>query len=122
MIFALMKGWWLTFARLPRAAHIAIGLVALIAAFLIWDHFDDKAAVNDFEAEQEAKAAPAREKAAEQRAQDAIINTKSEEDMHHAIDSAPKGGDLSPAAHALACERLRKLGRVPPTCRSEGTD
>lgn len=70
----------------------------------------------------ERQAMKAREAAADQRAADAIRNTKSEENLHHAIDTAPPGGELSPAAHALACERLRARGRIPASCRPAGGD
>lgn len=98
-----------------------IGGLGLVAAFFIWLALHDHAVVARHEAKVEAAAAPAREKAAAERVRDAAINTKNEEDLHHAIDTAPAGA-ISPAAHALACERLRKLGRVPAACRSSGGD
>lgn len=82
----------------------------------------DGAVIAKYEAKKEAKAAPAREAAADQRLEDQIINTKNEEELIDAIEAAPQGGTLSPAARALACQRLRKLGRIPPACRPEGGD
>ena len=95
----------------------------LIAAFTLWLALHDRAVVADHEAAVEAAAAPARDAAADQRVADAITNTRNEQDLHNAIDTAPaNGGVLSPAAHALACERLRQLGRIPPACgRASGS-
>jgi uncharacterized membrane protein YebE (DUF533 family) len=77
----------------------------------------DASVVNDYKAKQEAAAAGAREDAANQRVIDASTNAQSEEGLHNVIQAAPSGGTLSPAAHALACERLRRNGRVPESCR-----
>jgi hypothetical protein len=111
-----------TILGLPRWVQ-GFGLIALaVAAFLIWDHFDDRAAVKAADAKREAAAQPARDEAADQRTKDATTNSKTEEDLHDAIDSAPTGGSLSPAARSLACRRLRNLGRIPASCRSEGGD
>jgi D-arabinose 1-dehydrogenase-like Zn-dependent alcohol dehydrogenase len=105
-----------------QALALGLGAVAILALCVgLWLHFHDRAVIRDHEAKREASAAVAREKAAEERTADAIVNTRNEEDLHHAIDTAPKGGEISPAAHALACERLRKLGRVPAACRPAGS-
>lgn len=113
---------FLKLVALPRWVKAA-GLIALaVAAFLIWDRLDDKAAVDRHVAKQEAKASKAREAATDQRAADAATNSQNEKDLHDAIDAAPKGGSVSPAALALNCERLRKLGRIPPACRRDGGD
>lgn len=107
-------------------ASRTLGVVTLIAlAILLFfggKALYDRSVVNDYKAQQEVKAGKAREAAAETRVEDAIKNAKNEEDLHDAINAAPKGGSLSPAAHALACERLRKLGRVPPACRPASGD
>ena len=112
---------WLAFRALPKWAHGAILIAAAIVAFLIWDHFDDKQAVQQAEQKREAKAAPAREQASEERVSDAAKNAVQQENYREAIESAP-GGELSPAARALACQRLRNIGRIPPACRPEGSD
>lgn len=79
----------------------------------------DASVINQHEAEREVKAGAAREDAADQRVVDAIKNAQSEEELHDVIEAAP-GGVLSPAAHALSCERLRRYGSVPPACRPQG--
>lgn len=105
----------------PRWAQGVALLVAAIVIFVAWDAYDDWRVVKDHEAKREAKAAPAREKAADKRIEDDRANRELEEEYRDAIDKAP-GGELSPAARALACERLRRVGRVPPACRSESGD
>lgn len=100
--------------RLPLA-YIA-SAIAIIALLSVLKGCYDASVRKDYRAEVEAKAGQAREEAADQRVKDALTNTANEKDLHHAIDTAPKGGELSPAAHALACERLRKLGRSPAAC------
>jgi hypothetical protein len=106
--------------RFRRAAAIALAVVALVALLATLKGCYDRSVVNQHEAEREAKATDARETAAAERLDDAATNAKSEQEMHDAIDNAPKGGQLSPAAHALACKRLRDLGRVPASCRPAG--
>ncbi|MDE1917649.1 MAG: hypothetical protein KGJ57_18280 [Sphingomonadales bacterium] len=106
---ALFKRFWPAFAAL-----------GVIAAFGIWLAVHDRKVIANHEEVVEAAAATARDAAAGQRVQDAVINTRNEQDLHHAIDTAPTGGALSPAAHALACERLRQLGRVSTACGSAG--
>lgn len=99
---------------------ILLGVVLVLGAYQTYDFFNDRAAVAEHEREQEAKAAKQRAKADDERVADAAKNAQSEKDLHNAIDDAP-GGTLSPASHALACERLRKLGRFPAACGSEGS-
>lgn len=103
------------------AAMTLFALLCLLKA--IYDH----RVISDHEAKREVKASGAREAAAEEAARDTLINQRNEKDLHDAIDTAtrdlpPGDGRISPAAHALACERLRKIGRVPPACRPEGGD
>lgn len=99
------------------ALIVAIALLSLLRA--IYEHHviarhDEKIA---------AAASGARERSAEEAATDTIINTRNEKDLHDAIDKAPPGdGRITPAAHALACERLRKIGRIPEACRPQGGD
>lgn len=108
--------------RKPLAAGLlvvaAIALLAALWGIWLWQH--DKGVIDAHEAKREARAGEAREAAADERVADAIRNTTNERELHDAIDTAPTGGELSPAARALACERLRKLGRIPPACRPEG--
>jgi hypothetical protein len=105
------------------AKPVAIGsaVVLLIALLSLGKCVYDASVVDAYKAKVEAKAAPAREKAADRRAADTITNTKNEKDLHDAVNSAP-GGALSPAAHALACERLRKAGRKPAACGPDRGD
>lgn len=97
-------------------------LVILIVAILsIGKCAYDRSIIDAHDAAREAAAGQAREDAADQRVKDAITNAKNEEELHDVINAAP-GGTLSPAARALACERLRRLGRIPPACGPSGGD
>lgn len=104
--------------RLPLA--YVLSAIAIIVALSALKGCYDASVRKDYRAEVEAEASEAREEAADQRVKDALTNTANEKDLHHAIETAPKGGELSPAAHALACERLRKLGRSPAACGPAG--
>jgi len=99
---------------------IALGLL-LIAVLSLGKCAYDASVIEQHETEREVKAGAAREDAADQRVDDAINNAKSEEELQNVIEAAP-GGELSPAARALSCERLRRIGRIPPACRSQGGD
>jgi hypothetical protein len=104
-----------TLKRIPTFAWYILAGVALIAAFLIWDARDDKAAVEAANNAVEAEAGKAREAAAGQRVKDALDLQAEEKELKDVIQQAPEG-DLSPAAHARACELLRRQGRFPTTC------
>jgi hypothetical protein len=105
-----------------RVLGIGVLVVAAVLLFILGKTLYDRSVVNDYKDQVEVRAGKAREQAADQRVEDAAKNAKNEEDLHDAVNNAPKGGDLSPAARALACERLRKLGRVPAACRPQGSD
>lgn len=83
--------------------------VAVVVVLAIWwaiDRYGDRRVEAD-RAEREAAAQVARDAAAEARATDAAINAVTERSLHDAIQTAPSG-TISPAAHALACARLKK--------------
>jgi hypothetical protein len=105
-------------ARIAGFITLAILLVAVLS---LGKCAYDASVIEQHETEREAAAGPARENAADQRTADAITNAQNEEELRDVIEAAP-GGEISPAAHALACERLRRIGRVPPACRPEGGD
>ena len=109
----------------PKAAR-ALGLVILaillLALLSLGKCAYDKSVIEEHEQAREVKAGAAREVAADRRVEDQAVNAKSEEELHAKIDAAPKGGTLSPAAQSLACERLRRVGRIPPACRPASGD
>lgn len=114
-------------ARLvPSWAWLVAGIALVACLGAIWLHFHDKGVVADHEARLEARAAPAREHAADRRAADAIANTEQKEAYHEAIATAvAREGDRAPgpAAVALNCERLRRAGvALPAACRPGGGD
>ncbi len=106
--------------RLQRAVAIVGMVIAALALLAILKGCYDHEVIKRHQAKVEAQASKARETAADERATDAATNSASEKDLHHAIDTAPQGGALSPASRALACERLRKLGRIPAACGHPG--
>lgn len=102
-----------------RAARVVsyVGLVLLLlgaSAGLLaaYNHH----VISSHEQKLEHKAAKATDQAASERAHDAIANAKNEQEMHDAIHAVPDAAPAGPS-HALACQRLRKLGRDPPACR-----
>lgn len=107
--------------KLARPVAIASGVALLIVLLSVAKCYYDRHIVNAYVNQVQQRAALATKRADEQRAQDAQTNAKNEKDLHNAIDDAP-GGALSPAAHALACERLHKAGRDPASCRRAGGD
>lgn len=110
-----------TFLAKPFVKPAAIGsvFVLLIALLSLGKCVYDRHVVNSYVAGVQQKAAPATEKAADQRVKDDRANFQNEKELHDAINAAP-GGTLSPAAHALACQRLHKAGRHPASCGSDG--
>lgn len=114
----------MTPAHAKKLAKIGVAIAAvalLIVGFIAWDWWDDRQAVEQAAVEREIAAGEQREVAADERVKDALDNAEQEEDYREAIETAP-GGKLSPAAHALACERLRRIGRIPPACRPAGSN
>lgn len=119
MLMAKKPGMTLSYAsKIVKIGLGAVAVIALVIGFLLWLNGREEAAVDDYKAGVEAQAAPARETAADHRLEDALVNQRNEGDLHNAIDKAPpSAAGMHPADHALACERLRKLGRVPAACR-----
>lgn len=108
-----MTGIIATLLGLPRWAQGLGALGLAVVAFLIWDHFDDRAAIRQDVQKREAAAQVRRDEAADQRVQDAATNAVSEKGLHDAIQP-------SDPRRSLACERLRRLGRSSPACGHEG--
>lgn len=103
-------------APLRRTLAIAAAIIAALALLAILKGCYDHEVIKRHEAKVEARASKARDTAATERASDIATDSANERDLNHAIDTAPKGGVLSPAARALSCERLRKLGRHAAGC------
>lgn len=104
--------------RFRKAASYAVLAATVLAGIWLAKTLYDRSVVQHYEAEKTAKTIEARDDAADQRAADAIADTQNEKDRIDAIESASPGGLVAPASRALNCERLRKLGRVPPACGS----
>jgi hypothetical protein len=108
--------------RLARMAAWPAVILAVLAGVFILKGCYDRAVIQRHTAKLDNRAAAAREQSGSERLRDAMIVTANEKDLHHAIRGAPAGGELSPPARALACERLRKIGRIPVACRPDGGD
>lgn len=102
--------------KFRKAAVFVTLALMLLAALGTAKCAYDRSIIKDHEAEIQQRAKPATDKAAEQRAKDAIAQAKNEEEAHDAIHSVPDAAPAGPS-HALACQRLRKLGRNPASCR-----
>jgi type VI protein secretion system component VasK len=89
---------------------LVLGILGTVVAMIRRD------AVDDHQAKVERRAAPATDQAAAERARDTIKQAKNEQEAHDAVHSVPDAAPAGPS-HALACQRLRKLGRNPPSCR-----
>ncbi|MED5545813.1 MAG: hypothetical protein VYD90_11230 [Pseudomonadota bacterium] len=114
---AAFKGAAAWLKALPEWAWYAIGIVLIVAAFFTWNHFDNQAAIEDYERQIEARASDARERSAQDRAQDAVNNLIAEQEREAAIaraeaSEAAKAPEqraaLSPQDLALNCARLKQ--------------
>lgn len=109
--------------KAAKVVGIALIAAVLVSSAVLLKCAYDASVINEHEVEREAKAGEAREDAADQRLSDLTNNARSEEELIHAIEAAPvTPAGLNPAALALSCERLRRIGRVPAACRSGGSD
>lgn len=100
------------------ARVIAYAGFAISAFLLLWGAkaLYDHAVVAKHEQKLEQRAKPATDKAAAERANDTIANSKNEEELHNAVHSVPDAAPAGPS-HALACKRLSNAGKHPASCR-----
>lgn len=63
-----------------------------------------------------ARAAPATEQAAQERASDTIKQSTDEQEAHHDI-ARQSDQPIAPTSRALACKQLHDAGRNPAACR-----
>jgi hypothetical protein len=99
-------------ARLIAYAGLIAVLLAMLGTAICSIRKD---AVDDHEAKIEARAKPATDKAADERARDTIATAQHEQELHNAIAAQPDQ-PIAPTSRALACKRLRDAGRHPPAC------
>lgn len=110
-----LMGLGLSNSRARGLAPIALAVafaVALVIGILIWFAVHDAGVIDAHEAMLDQRAAPARDKAADQRARDTVTIHERERQYHDAIDNSGADSPPAPAGIALGCERLR-AARVP---------
>lgn len=115
MLVSLLVRVGLSNTIAKRAAPIVLATVAIgavVGGARLWLSFHDGRVVAQHEAQLDARAAPARDRAAEQRAIDAETIREQEQCYHEAIANSVSDGPPDPAALALNCERLRRA-RIP---------
>lgn len=115
-LLTLVEGWlgpnFAKFAKpLIYAVLTLLAVVAIVVAFRVHDH--RVIAANN--AKIEARAKPATDQAATERANDTIAIQQNETEAHNAVHSVPDAASAGPS-HALQCQRLRKLGRSVAAC------
>jgi hypothetical protein len=103
-------------ARFAKVAVIAALVFGTLTLLGIAKCTYDRNVIEKHEAKIQERAKPATDKAAEERARDTIAQAKNEEEAHNAVHSVPDAIPAGPS-HALACQRLHKLGRNPAACR-----
>jgi len=108
--------------RFRRIAGYIGLVVAVIALLWLGKALYDRSVIAEHDADIAAATIEARDVAASQRATDTIANAEQERQRNEAIQNAPTGTPPSGPARALACERLRQLGRVPAACRPANPD
>lgn len=105
----------------PKLAKYAKPLIYVLAIILLVVGFGvakctyDSHVIKNNQTKIEQRAKPATDRAASERASDAIAGAKQEEEAHNVIHSVPDAVPAGPS-HALACKRLRDHGRHPTAC------
>lgn len=97
--------WILTAALFLAILGVAAGTIAALK----------QKGATDYVQKVEKRAAPATNKASDERARDAITNAKAEQEMHDVIAAQPDQ-PIAPTSHARGCEQLRRAGRHPASC------
>lgn len=108
--------------RFRRIAGYAFAIAAVVALLWAGKALYDRSVIASHEADKAADSIEARDVAASQRATDTIANAEQERQRNEAINTAPTGQPPSAPARALACERLRQLGRISPNCGPANSD
>jgi hypothetical protein len=104
------------FAKFAKPLIYLVLILVAVGGFFGLKALYDHSVVSHHEQKIERRAAPATNKAADERANDTITNTKNEEEMHNAIAAQPDQ-PIAPTSRARACLQLRRAGRSSPACR-----
>nr|WP_086491282.1 hypothetical protein [Novosphingobium panipatense] len=116
-MIALAKTAWKWLGGLPGEAWILIGGVAALVGFLVWNHFDNAAAIEQHDQARAAAGAAGREKSAEENVADAFENQRLRDQRDAAIAQAaateaakpPEArATTAPQALALNCAIARE--------------
>lgn len=99
-------------ARFLAYAGLFIAVAGMIGGVVLWIRSD---AVSDHQAKLEHRAAPATDKAADERAKDTIKQSANEKEAHDAIQAQPDQ-PIAPTSRALSCKRLRDHNINSPAC------
>lgn len=102
--------------RFAKFAVIAALVTALVVGLGVGKCAYDRSVIQKHEQKAERRAAPATNKAATERANDIIRQSKSEQEAHDAIQAQPDQ-PIAPTSRALACKRLRDNRINSPACR-----
>ena len=100
-----MPGFLTSILNLPKWAYWIAGAVALIAAFIVWDYLDDKAAI---EADRNASNAKAAEKA---RKADNAAHGAADERREAVEEGNRRAEDAARGSDDPLADGLRELGR-----------
>lgn len=113
-LVGILIGWGVPAKFAKPLLYVGGAVLILLALWGAKCAYDNRVIANH-EQKLEQRAKPATDKAAEERANDAISNAKNDQERHDAIDAQPDQ-PISPTSHALACRRLREAGKHPPSC------
>lgn len=89
-----LRGWA---EGLPEWLWYVAGVLALVGGVLVWNHFENRAAVEDYKDQREQAASRAREDSAEQQAIDAVAQAVSKMERDRVIAEADKAEQAKPA-------------------------
>jgi hypothetical protein len=116
-LLKMVVGWLgPKFSKFAAPLIYAFYIIVAVGGFFGLKALYDSSVINKHEQKIERRAAPATNRAADQRANDTITNTKNEEEMHNVIAAQPDQ-PIAPTSHARACLQLRRAGRSSAACR-----
>lgn len=113
-LVATLIGWGVP-EKFAKPLLYAAGAIALLLVVWAAVKIHDRGVIDKHEQKLEQRAAPATNKAADERAADTVRTTKDDQERHDVIAAQPDQ-PIAPTSHALACKRLRDAGKHPASC------